>query len=339
MAKMSTGRKVALIIVSVILAIALLLTATYFILVKVGKSRFHKNDRDISSKSIDGLEIDDGEVNYKGKTYTLNGDVVSVLFLGIDKDSLSDNLGIGSNGQADTLFVLTLNTKTKAIKIIPIPREAMVDVNVFSPAGKYTGIKHEQICLSYAYGKDPVKSSENTLKSASRFLLNINVSNYATMDLKGIEVMTDAIGGVTLTSIEDIPELGCKKGDTVNLDGKKARIYVQSRTGDIEGSYKRLERQKQFLSEFSSKAGNKISENFGLVMTYYNLMKPYISTDLSTSQITYLASTGITKDIGKNFDYQIIEGEKKLGEKWVEFYADPESLVNAVLNTFYIEKK
>ncbi|MBO4468103.1 MAG: LCP family protein [Clostridia bacterium] len=336
--KLATGWKITIIVVSAILALILIAVITFFILASIGKSKFHKNDRDISASNIEGLEVDDGEVTYNGKKYTLDSDVVSVLFLGVDKDNIGDDFGIGNNGQADTIFVMTLNTATKAIKIIPIPRESMVDVNVFSPSGKYTGTQHEQICLSYAYGKDANDSSENTRKSVSRFLLNINVSNYVTMDLKGISAMTDTIGGVSLTAIEDIPELGCKAGDRLNLNGEKARIYLQSRTEDAEGSSLRMQRQMQFLSEFASKAGNRISGNLGLVKTYYDTMKPYISTDLAFSQITYLVSTGIAKDLGGKFDYQMIDGEKKVGEKWVEFYPDPDSLVTAILNTFYKEK-
>lgn len=338
MAKLSKGWKTTVIIASVIAGLLLLLLITCLILVSSGKSRFHKNDRDISASNIKGLEVDDGVVTYKGKNYILDPDVVSVLFIGVDKEKIGDDFGIGSNGQADTLFVMTLNTKTKAIRIIPIPREAMVDVDIFSPKGQYTGARNEQICLSYAYGKDPEKSAENTLKSASRLLLNINISNYVTMDLRGISAITDIIGGISLTAIEDIPELGCKTGDTLNLDGKKARIYLQSRTEDAEGSSKRLERQKQFMTAFASKAGNKISEDFGLLKTYYDKMKPYTSTDLSFSQITYLASTGIVRNLGGQFDYQTINGEKKVGEKWVEFYPDSDSLVTAILNTFYKQK-
>lgn len=338
MASLSKSKKIIITVISCLLALVLLLVSTYFILVGLGKSKFHQNDRDISA-SIDGLEIDEGEVTYKNKKYTLDLDVISVLFLGIDKEEIEDDLGVGKNGQADTVFVLTLNTKTKAIKIIPIPRESIVDVNIYSASGKYAGTKREQICLAYAYGKDAAASSDNTRIAVSRLLLNINVSNYVTMDLLGISAMTDKIGGIELTAIEDIPEIGCKEGKSIYLSGEKARAYLQSRTDDVEGSSKRLERQKQFLSAFASKAGNSIMSNFGLVKTYYDTMSPYISTDLSFSQITYLVSTAVSKDIGGKFDYKLISGETKLGEKWVEFYADPESLVNAVLNTFYIEKK
>lgn len=338
MAKLSKGWKITIITGSIIIGLILALLITYFILVAVGKSKFHKNDQNLSASNIKGLEIEEDEVIYNGEKYTLNPDVVSVLFIGVDKDKIGDDFGIGNNGQADTLFVMTLNTKTKAIKIIPIPREAMVDVNVYSPKGKSAGVRNEQICLSYAYGKDAGDSADNTKKSVSRFFLNINVSNYITMDLRGISAMTDAVGGVSLTAIEDIPELGCKTGDNLCLDGKKARIYLQSRTEDAEGSSKRLERQKQFLAAFASKAGNKVSENFGLLKTYYDKMSPYTSTDLSFSQITYLASTGIVKNLGGQFDYKTIDGEKKIGEKWVEFYPDSDSLVMAILDTFYIPK-
>ena len=336
MASLSKGKKTALIILAVILALILLLVSTYFILFFVGKSKFHKGDRNISAGS--GVEVNDDEVTYNGKRYTLNKNILSVLFLGVDKEKINDDFGVGKNGQADTIFVLTFDTNSKKIKIIPIPRESMTDVNIFSQSGKYGGTKKEQICLSYAYGKDAKDSSDNTRKSVSRLLLNINVSNYIAMDLKGVEAMTEKIGGLTLTPIEDIPEYNIKNGNAVNLTGETARAYVQSRTEDEEGSSKRLERQKQFFSEFASKAGNDVMGNLSSVKTYYNAIKPYISTDLSLSQITYLVSSAISKDIGNKFEYMNIAGEKKVGEEWLEFYPDNDSLITTILNTFYVKK-
>ncbi|MCQ2451311.1 MAG: LCP family protein [Clostridia bacterium] len=338
MANHSKGKKILITVLCIILALIILAVSTFFVLYLSGKSKFHKNDRNIKASNISGLEIDEDTVEYNGEKYKLNNDIVSILIMGIDKNRVSDNMGIGKNGQADALFLMTLNTQNKGIKIIPIPREAMADIDIYSKSGKFSGTENGQICLSYAYGKNANDSCENTKKSAERLLLNINIGNYLAIDLKSISVMTDKIGGITLNCIETLPEFDCVEGKSIFLKGDRAQYYLQARSEDITGSTKRIERQKQFLDAFASKAGNKIMGDFGLIKDYYDTMKPYICTDLSFSQITYLASTMISKNVGSKFDYLHIDGETKMGEEWVEFYPDDDSLVKVILDAFYKKK-
>ena len=108
---MKKGKKIAIIIISVILAIIIGLISTFFILTAIGKHQFHKEDENISAEAI---EIEDDEtITYNGQKYTLNKNVISVLVMGIDRDNVNENLGNGNNGQADVIFVATVDTKTK----------------------------------------------------------------------------------------------------------------------------------------------------------------------------------------------------------------------------------
>ncbi len=336
----SKTKKIIIVILCILLAILLSLTGVYFFLTIKGKRQFHKGDTDIVASKSDDLQIDDGVVTFEDIDYVLNENIISVLFIGVDKESINDDEYVGKNGQADALFVSAVDTKTKKIKIIPIKRETMTDVNTFDKNGKSTGEQKEQVCLAYAYGTTAQKSCENVRIAVSRALMGINISNYIAIDLKGVEVMSSAVGGVSLTAIEDVisGSKTIKNGQQVLLKGNDARAYIQSRDESVEGSSKRLLRQKQFLSAFASTAGNQIMNDFSKLTTYYNTSKSYISTDLTFSQITYLVSSCITKDIGGAFEYGSIEGETRLGEKWVEFYPESSSLTKTVLDTFYIKK-
>ena len=42
--------------------------------------------------------------------------------------------------------------------------------------------------------------------------------------------------------------------------------------------------------------------------------------------------------VGDMMEYKIIDGTLSMGEEWVEFYADENSVLDAVLGTFYIEQ-
>jgi len=334
-------KKVFVVILCILLALIIGLVSAFFVLRYLGKRQFHKSDSNIKTSSDYDIEVDEDEVNYGDKTYVLNKNIVSVLILGIDKDSVNDNFGFGENGQADSLFVAALDTNTKAIKIIPIKREAMVDVDIYSVNGNLAETKKEQICLAYAYGNTTKKSCENVMLSASRYLMGINISSYVTIDLDGVSKFSTLVGGVRLNSLEDLSLPSGKKikqGEDVLLKGNDARYYIQERTEDLEGSTYRLARQKQFLSSFASTAGNQIFDNFSKLGDYYNAMIPYTSTDMSFAQITYLVSSCLTKNIGGGIEYKNIEGDFVLGERWGEFTPYEESLVSTVLDVFYVEK-
>ena len=340
--KMGKGKKAVLIVISVLLALSLLMLGTYISLYNIGKSRFHKGDKNISvPQGNTDITVDEDIIKYKGNSYRLNEDIVTVLCCGIDKESISENGTYGKNGQADCIFVAAVDTKTKKITVIPIPRETMVDVDTYSVGGEYLGAVKEQVCLSYAYGNSPESSSQNVIRSVSRALYGINISSHITIDLNGIGVITEKIGGVPLTSIEDIDSGSIKiaKGEKLLLKGEKAIAYIQSRGTDIEASNRRLLRQIQFLSAFVSKAGNDIMSDFTKLGEFYNAMKPYTSSDITLSQLTYLASNCLTMNLGSAIEYKMPTGTIAMGEKWVEFTPNEDAMLEIVMSTFYTKVK
>ena len=77
------------------------------------------------------------EVTYQGEKYVYNEELVSILFLGVDKEAFEEGgtVGDGKAGQADALFLLVLDTKTGKSRLIAISRDTMTDVNVYSDLG------------------------------------------------------------------------------------------------------------------------------------------------------------------------------------------------------------
>lgn len=336
---MTQKKKIILIILSVLLSIIIALIGAFFILSHIGKSQFHKEDTNIS---IDDVAIEDeNTITYNNKKYTLNKNIVSVLVVGIDRENINQNYGSGNNGQADVIFIATIDTKTKKTSIIPISRETMVDVNQYTAEGKYAGTSREQLCLAYAYGNSTEESCQNVLTSVRRIFYGINISSYIAIELDGIKKLTDMVGGVQLTSIENIenPLLKVQKGSDVTLNGSKAVVYIQYRGSDTEANARRMARQKQFLSVLMNKTGNAILNDFSKLGKYYNTLSPYFSTNVSFAQITYLAQNCLTLNFGDALDYKTIKGTLSQGKDWVEFEADKDSVLQTVIETFYIEQK
>ena len=335
---MKKWQKITLIVSSIIVALILILVATFFTLSQVGKRQFHKQDTHIT---VDTVKIeDDDTVEYNEKKYTLNKNVISILVIGIDRDNIKEDLGSGKNGQADVIFVATIDTKTKKAHIIPISRETMVDVDIYTKDGKFAGTKREQLCLAYAYGTTPEKCSENVLRSVKRILYGINISSYVTIEMDGVEKLTDLVGNIELNSLEDIKtkRLTVNKGEKISLSGTKAIAYIQYREDDLEANSRRMQRQKQFLSSLLNKTGNAVVNDFTMLTKFYNELSPYFSTNISFAQITYLAQNCLSLNIGDSLNYKTIDGTLVQGEMWVEFETDKDSVVQTVMDVFYLQK-
>ncbi|MBQ8203499.1 MAG: LCP family protein [Clostridia bacterium] len=334
---MKKSIKIPIIILSCFVGVCIVLGGIYGAFYLSGKNLFRGSLQNIDA---DNIEVDENEIIYKDKTYTLNKNIISMLFIGIDRDNINENEGYGENGQADSIFVMALDTKTGSVKILPISRETMVDVDIYSSTGIYTGVKNEQVCLSYAYGGTTQESCENVLKSVKRILYGININSYVAIELDGMAAITDKIGGVEVEALEDMNGFGfiCTKGEKIKLYGKDAITYIQTRGEDLEANQRRMERQKQFLSAFASTSGNAIMKDYSNILTFYNTLSPYLSTNLSLSQITYVATNFIKADIGSSFEFMSIPGEHKKGDKYIEFYPDEDALLDAIVDIFYVAK-
>ncbi len=336
---MTKGKKITIIILAVLLALVLALVGTFFILTAIGKHQFHKDDTHISTSAI---EIDDEKtITYNGKKYILNKNIVSVLVMGIDRDNVNQSFGSGNNGQADVIFIATIDTKTKKACIIPISRETMVDVNHYTSDGKFAGSQKEQLCLAYAYGNSTEECSKNVMTSVKRFLCGININSYVTIEMDGVEKLTDMVGGVNVTCLENITSkrLTATKGQKLSLNGTKATAYIQYRGDDTEANSRRMERQKQFLSAIMNKTGNAIMSDFSNLSKYYTNLSPYFSTNVSFAQITYLAQHCLSMNFGDALNYKTIDGTLSQGEQWIEFAANEESVLQTVIDVFYIPKE
>lgn len=336
---MKKSKKSVIIIISIILAVVILLISAFFILTSIGKRQFHKEDTHIST---DVVEIDDeNTITYNDKKYTLNKNIVSILVIGIDRDNVNQNLGSGNNGQADVIFVATIDTKTKKSCIIPISRETITDINLYTKDGKYAGTEKGQLCLAYAYGNTSHECSQNVMTSVKRLLYGINISSYATIEMEGVCRLTDLVGGVRVTSLEDFSskDLTAAKGQSITLNGKSAQAYIQSRDDDLEANSRRMQRQKQFLSALINTAGNAVVSNFSNLAKFYNTISPYFSTNVSFAQITYLAQNCLSMNFGDSIEYKTIDGILSQGEQWVEFTPNEDSLLQTVIDVFYVEKQ
>ena len=72
-------------------------------------------------------------VEYNGHTYIYDKNKVAFAFIGVDSEKVGKNDGlIGTSGQADTDMVAVVDTATGKVSIITVPRDTMVDIDLYS---------------------------------------------------------------------------------------------------------------------------------------------------------------------------------------------------------------
>ena len=281
-------------------------------------------------------------VEYGGKRYQYNRNMVNLLLLGIDSSENPD-VAQGNMDQADVLVLAALNLKDNTMTLISLSRDIMCDVAFADVNEEQENLKEMQLALAYAYGDGQHGSCEATRDAVSNIFYGLPIHGYAAYYMNGIEELNDAVGGVTVKIIEDVPfheVKGCWNmidGHEVTLTGEQAKLYIRYRLEDqVDANSLRMQRQKQYMLALVSKAKQAVLENPASILTMYQAVDDYVLTDLGIGEISYLA----TKAAGMNFagDILNLEGELVLNElNQAEMYLNQESLYDLMFSVFYTE--
>lgn len=282
----------------------------------------------------------EGDVRYQGVHYRYNSDILTFLFLGIDKmDEVKAVKDGFDGGQSDAIFLLALNPNNKEATVIGIPRDTMTEIEVYDKRGDYLGVATAQITLQHGYGDGGRLSCERTMAAVSRLFYELPIHGYCAINMGAIPLINDAVGGVEVTALEDVIRTKIKKGQTIVLKGKDAYSYLHNRDTKSDGSaLRRQERQKQYLSAYAKTALEAMKTDITLPVTLYNTISKYMVTDITVDEVSYLA----TQAAGYHFDSDNIHtltGINKLGGEYEEFYVDETALYELILDVFYEEVK
>lgn len=339
-------RKGPLLAVLIIFGILLLLLVSavgaYAYLTKRGEAQLKKNKtaEEITAPADVQQEDEGRTVVYNGKTYEYNENNINILFMGVDKniqETGTDN--IGENGQADVLIMAVLDSQTGHLSLVNISRDAMVDVNRYNVSGQYLGTENMQLCLAYSYGDGKELSCQNTMESVSRLMYGMPVNAYVAVDYSAIAPLNDAVGGVTVNVLEDLSaaDPALKQGETVTLHGAQAQTYVRSRNTELlDSNNLRMERQRQYISAFLSAAISGTKSDITMPVTLYNSVSDYMVTNISVSEVTYLA-TLLLQNGTSGGEMFTVPGEVVQGEVYAEFTPNEQELYELILNVFYKE--
>ena len=295
-----------------------------------------------SGKTVEEMMGVDGSstqsVYYDGNWYQPSKDVKSYLIMGVDRyGEATEANPIDGAGQADMLMVLVINHAEKSYHVLQINRDTMTDVTVLGMQGDEIGTEKMQIATAHSYGTGLKDSCENTVKAVSTFLYDVKIDGYAAIQMDAIPLINDWAGGVTVTIKDDFSQVdpSLMMGETITLTGEQAYTFIRGRSyvGDST-NVSRMARQVEYFNGLASQVHKMMNEDIGTVAELYQTITPYMVTDMGSGTVTKLAQKckGYT-----NKGIVSIEGESKMGEKFMEFYADEDSVKQAVFSLFYTQ--
>lgn len=281
-------------------------------------------------------------VRYGGKVYDYNDDILTFLFLGIDKlGPVEKSRDLVSGGQSDAIFLVVLNPDTRQISLIGVNRDTMVEIILvgYTDAEGNTLTTTAELAVQHGFGDGLEQSCELTRNAVSKLFYNLPIHGYVSFNMGGVAALNDALGGVQVTVLEDLTIINPSftQGAEVTLMGQDAYEYVHYRDVTVfESARNRLARQKQYLSCAAGTALEGIKKDLTLPLTLYQTFRPYIVTDLSVNEITWLAMVASGYEFNAGAIYTL-EGTTVQGERFEEFYPDQAALKDLIIRLFYRE--
>ena len=281
----------------------------------------------------------EGTVSYNGKKYKYNNNIKSYLFMGIDKNEpVEEAKDAISGGQSDGMFLVVTNAKDKSISVISIHRNTMTKIEACDTAGLNKQEIMGQICLQHGYGDGKHYSCSKAVDAVSYLFYNLPISGYIALNMGGIPMLNDSVGGVEVTVLQDLiyPDWGAElyAGETKTLTGNEAYTYLRGRDVDeFDSATGRLRRQEQYIMSFMQKARTVIAGDAEKATEIYNSLSDYLVTDVD---FVSFVSDLVSYEPDENGMYTV-SGETVMGEEFEEFYVDDDALYDLIIQIFYEE--
>lgn len=267
--KKHTGRKVAIVLTSLVLVAAI--GAIVYGLIIAGR---------INHKDVDTSKYIQQPSAAPTWDVLSNDDVVNILLIGADK---MDH-GIQ---RSDSMMLVSIDKKTKTIHLVSFLRDLYLEIPT---VGK------DKLNASFSNGGAAL--TMQTLENNFR----INIDKYIMTDFDKFSAIIDKMGGLDIEMTQDEADymnkiMHCKCVKGVNhLNGNLALYF--SRMRYLDSDFGRTGRQRQVVETMLSKMKKQNVADLTKMMYDY---APYVTTNLSNEELLYLCSIGhdLTNNVPK----------------------------------------
>ncbi|MBO5856726.1 MAG: LCP family protein, partial [Clostridia bacterium] len=206
--------------------------------------------------------------------------VVNVLLIGADSRQ-------GTNtGNTDVMMLVSLNKKTKQIKLVSFMRDSYL----------YIEGKNNSYCskLNAAFSMGGPEVLLNTIENNYK----IEIDDFVMVNFESFKSIIEAMGGITVdvqkyeaNYANNRYKLSMPYGDDVTLNGEEALAFCRIRGCDADGDVSRTRRQRQVINAMINRVTNASVSDLN---KYLNALLPYVYTGFSKSEILSLGMKAIT---------------------------------------------
>ena len=219
--------------------------------------------------NVNYVDIDEANIELNSGVEQELKDYRNIAIFGLDSRDNSF-----SNSRSDCIIIVSINKKTNDVKLTSVYRDTYVDIE---------GHGLDKITHAYAYGGPEL--AINTLNKN----LDLNITEFVTVNFDTVETIVDSIGGITLTITDsEASQIGFSSGGTYTLDGKEALAY--SRIRKIDSDYQRTERMRTVLEAVFNKVKK---QELAEISNFVDMVLPHISTNMSTNSIISLVPSAV----------------------------------------------
>lgn len=299
-------KKIVLIILSCIILLALTAIISCYIFLenklnKINYVEINKDDIAVNTDVAENLS------SYR-----------NIALLGLD--SLNNSY---SGCRSDAIMIVSLNNNTNDVKIVSVYRDTYLDISPKSANSAFL----DKITHAYAYGE-----ATQTLTALNRNL-DLNITEFATLNFSALIDAVDSIGGIDLYISEEEVQYKFSKNitqaGTYHLNGTETLNYC-SNLHTEGGDYKRTERMRTVLTKIFEKAKTL---DAGELNKLVDAVFPHISTNITKDEIYSLipniAKYNVTDTIGWPYD---VDADTSLGV----WYGVPTHLIDDVSKLHYV---
>lgn len=252
-----------------------------------GVSKLNKINRP-GNEIMDQVEVND---DIKQEVLEVTENFRTIAVFGLDNRSN----GNFDSGNSDVIIIVAINNETHEVKMCSVYRDTYLDIG----DGKFRK-------CNAAFAKGGPQAAISMLNKN----LDLNITDYVTVDFNAVVECIDLLGGIELTitdaeahymigyveglneqtgNTSEVPETG----GTYILDGVQATAYARIR--QTEGSdYKRTERQRTIIAKMLDKVQQSDLKTVNLII---DAMFEDIETSFSNAELISLAA--------KIFDYEL----------------------------------
>jgi LCP family protein required for cell wall assembly len=216
----------------------------------------------------------------KAATGTAGG-AVNLLLIGTDVDAADpESPQFVGKREADTLMLLHIPADRSKVYAVSILRNSLVDV---------PGHGEQAINAAYAYG------GVKLTVAATEHLLNVRVDHVVDVSLTGLRGLTDALGGVDVTTPTAFSNDGIDfPAGTSTLDGREALAYLRAGDYRAKGDSTRAAAQEQYFRAVMRQVlSAKLLLDPAAMAASVSVFSPYLATDSGLDSST-IAGLGLS---------------------------------------------